>query len=1121
MTNGGTSGNGSQDIQATFSSLLNRVGATTGCLANIWHRLINIGFIEMEDVLFHLNSCVMMPARPEGKSSTQGDEDDDTDPGDTERGEAQAAVSGLSAIALAFKQFEFDAGTTLLIAGHTDTSGGAKMNFELSELRALNVLLLMEGNRRDWALGAAERHRIEDYQQIMKWIKHNTRWGWDCDPDKVDNIWGDKTSGATQRFIDAYNDWVDSGDAPDVAAKIAPDMHSRIRNDGQHKWPMEMWQAVFDVYNDELAAILRVDRDGLNGQYRTKLHWANDEKKYVSCGESFPIDDAERDNYRSQQNRRVELLFFDEGDAPPVINCPGHRDTVHTAEECPIWHHLHYIPVYIDPNDLNAVGYHLKFVYFDRVYQALKPVPEGLQIKVFENGTDEINARLSYSNGVYLVKVQQDDSRTDLQFTFETANKWIYSADSSTDPVIVEKTPAEIAAMPFIERIKYYDLPTGWSSRNYWTRYDGNMNTGGIFREVMENTKQYKPFGGNVTSSNAPMIFSLDDIVLCANNRSQVIRDQNSAGASFPAANPLNNNSRYTLFHLDYSTNESYGSENKNLRKLKIHNPDPNLPQTTNTQFTRNHITDVPGNARLVYFCNGFYDVFDKRTTTGDTGFNFASGHVAGARMALLNDSDIHVTEHLIGSNAANVTAGFCFNNVGGNYDLHYLHNCGDLDGKPLEYLLIHWSGRIQADTTAGTTVTANDVTNHRNPGFANANERMNRKNYLFVKDSGGNDIIIRPHWFMEYKNNTNGGQHKALITVVDSGSWMLPATAHFRKAAYQTEPNRFGAHDPDNTRQDTNGQTNEPLANCHEMGHALGNGDEYLYSASDSAGASWGGVPAYAQPNTPEGGPYSGDTLALMNRNRAWRMRHLWKFVCWLHDRSAAGSTLHPFFHGTRFKITLPTTSGSPHNYRLPEASRNIFLPTRKGTNIDTGDDSKVDLMLFRLGDEEYARLIKSGITFNGILAVRTKFAVKFINGSGAANQWTTARKRSWVQALNNDYKNMCNGNGGKFRLEASGANDFKNVFAWFAPHFKEYTGGAPGDSHINVEVTYDTGGDFSSSGNELDVKRDVNNARIIRYCWGLDSGTGNLTKDNFTAIEGWMARADVANGTFDMKNL
>ncbi len=1124
MSPGGNTGNGSQDIQATFSSLMNRVSATTGCISNIWHRLINLHFIEMEDVLFHLNSAVMMPARPAGESSTQGDEDDDTDTEDNATNENQNQATGLAAIGLAFKQFEFDAGKSLLIAGHTDTSGGERMNFELSELRALNVLLLMEGNRRDWALCAAERHRIEDYQQIMKWIKFNTRWGWDTDPGDIDNIWGSLTRGATERFIAAYNTWVDSGDAPDVAVKIAPDMITRISNDGQHRWPMEMWQAVFDVYNDELAAILRVNRDGLNGQYRSKLKWANDEKKIVSCGESFPIDDAEKDNYRSQQNRRVELLFFDEGEAPPVINCPGHRDSVHTAAECPIWHNLHFIPVYVDPNDLNAVGYHLKFSYFDRVHQALKPVPDGLPIKVFENGATEINARISYSGGVYLVKVQEDDSRTDLHFEFETTNKWIYSADSSTEPVIVTKTPQEIAAMAFSERIKYYDLPSKWSAKNYWARYDGNMNTGGIFREVMETTKQYKPFGGNVTSSDAPLIFSLDDIVLCTNNRSQDVRDQNAGGASFPANNPLDNNSRYSLFYLDYTTTESYGSENKNLRKMKVHNPDPNMPHTTNVQFTRNHITDVPGNTRVVYFCNGFYDVFDKRTKPDDTGFNFASGHVAGARMAMLNDATIHHSENLIATNAAHITAGFCIapgNPVGGNYDLHYFHNCGELDGKPLNYVLVHWSARVQADTSSGSTITANDVANHSHPGFANANERMNKKNYLFVKDSGTHDIIIRPVWFMEFKNNTNGGRHKAMITVVTSGSWMLPTTAHFRKASYQTEPNRFQTNDPNNTKQDTDGQTNEPLANCHEMGHAQGNGDEYLYDASDAAGNNWGGVPDYAQPNTAEGGPYSGDDLALMTRNRAWRMRHIWKFVCWLHDRSASGGPLNSYFSGTRFKITLPTTSGTPHDYKLPEAHRNVILPAFKGTDIETGADSAADLMLYRLGDEEYARLIKPGITFNGILAVKTKFAIKFINGSGAANQWTRQRKRSWVQALNNDYLNMLNGSSGKFRLEASGSNSFKHVYVWFAPVFKEYTGGTPGDSNINIEVEYATGGNFDFDDNDLEVKRDTNTARIIRYCFGKTSGTANLTKDDFGPLEEWIGRDDVANGTFDMKNL
>ena len=40
----------------------------------------------------------------------------------------------------------------------------------------------------------------------------------------------------------------------------------------------------------------------------------------MGCGESFPIENKEKNNYRSQENRRVELLFFDKDEAPETAS---------------------------------------------------------------------------------------------------------------------------------------------------------------------------------------------------------------------------------------------------------------------------------------------------------------------------------------------------------------------------------------------------------------------------------------------------------------------------------------------------------------------------------------------------------------------------------------------------------------------------------------------------------------------------------------------------------------------------------------------------------------------------------------------------------------------------------
>ena len=173
-------------------------------------------------------------------------------------------VSGLQAVALALKQFEFDSDKRLLIAGHADTSGGAKMNFELSALRAQNVHCLLEGSRYDWAEVSEKRHRIEDYQQILMYVKD--RWSWsDCDPVLIDDKWSDDVDKAIRAFIKRYNDWRNSRREPVRMSYPLPEaIADKIKKDPKHKWPLEMWFAVYDIYNDDIAAALGVDRTQLN-----------------------------------------------------------------------------------------------------------------------------------------------------------------------------------------------------------------------------------------------------------------------------------------------------------------------------------------------------------------------------------------------------------------------------------------------------------------------------------------------------------------------------------------------------------------------------------------------------------------------------------------------------------------------------------------------------------------------------------------------------------------------------------------------------------------------------------------------------------------------------------------
>jgi hypothetical protein len=338
---------------------------------------VKFRLLEFEDVLFHHDSAVMMPDDPAGASSTQG----------SGPSQSQSKISGVKALALVFKQFEFNPDQRIIVAGHTDTSGGAELNFTLSDQRAKNVLYLLTGQRDDWAEISFGRQKVEDYQQVLTHVAITRKWNF-CNPGKIDDKWGPKTQTAIERFVMTYNA---EFAAKHAEVKLLKSTDSQfVAGDGKHRWNKDLWKAAYSLYIDDLCALMKITLAQLDSLRKDKLKFVSDDpklakngaKRFVGCGESFPLDAVGKDDYKSQQNRRVEIVFFDTDDAP-VIDCPLDRKAVHKKQNCPLWHDYH-VPVHLDANDLYAVMYHISFRYFNRVENAMKDVPEGLVIKTFE-----------------------------------------------------------------------------------------------------------------------------------------------------------------------------------------------------------------------------------------------------------------------------------------------------------------------------------------------------------------------------------------------------------------------------------------------------------------------------------------------------------------------------------------------------------------------------------------------------------------------------------------------------------------------------------------------------------------------------------------------------------------
>lgn len=248
----------------------------------------SIHVLEIEDVFFRDNSAVVMPDPAEDASGTVNEEE---------------VITGLAVLKTTFIRLKEFPTQKLLVVGHTDTKGSESFNFTLSEERAASLVHLLEGNRAEWVEIAIARHVNKDVQQILKWAAGARSW--DCDPGEVDGDIGSETRRAIRGFQEAYN--LDFGQAIDENGRMS----------------RQVWGAMFDVYQAELALLLDDEEEGL-ARYRADLRWLDAARKGVGCGESWPIEAAEQNNYRSARNRRVELLFFD-ADESLLLDChpPG------------------------------------------------------------------------------------------------------------------------------------------------------------------------------------------------------------------------------------------------------------------------------------------------------------------------------------------------------------------------------------------------------------------------------------------------------------------------------------------------------------------------------------------------------------------------------------------------------------------------------------------------------------------------------------------------------------------------------------------------------------------------------------------------------------------------------
>jgi hypothetical protein len=252
-------------------------------------------FVELGDMLLRFNSAVLLP----GATSFTAD---------------GIPRPGLDLVAECLRYVVAHPEKQMVIAGHTDTVGSDEANVNLSRIRTDTVHGLLTGAREQFATACFGPHLTfdqrypnggdgskkgvlwDDYSDVLTWAAQ--KLGWDCaHPNGSRTLWQ-----ATKNFEDSYN----GSDVGDSANKPIP-------SDGI--FTKATWGAMYDCYELKLAESLGTDLAGL-ADIRGKIVFVNPDVHCVACGEFKPIEQWWRDNYRSQTNRRVEVLFFDPDELP-------------------------------------------------------------------------------------------------------------------------------------------------------------------------------------------------------------------------------------------------------------------------------------------------------------------------------------------------------------------------------------------------------------------------------------------------------------------------------------------------------------------------------------------------------------------------------------------------------------------------------------------------------------------------------------------------------------------------------------------------------------------------------------------------------------------------------------
>jgi hypothetical protein len=260
-----------------------------------------LSFSEFDGALFSHNCSALMASTGEKPSE--------------EEAEPLEERLGISMVARSL-QFIGQTSQRWLVVGHTDTTASAAYNGPLSRHRARCVLGLLLGDREMFKVAANAPHLSSKDERlsvqrptrkaILQWAHEEFAW-----PCRLEDNNGNETQ-AIRDFQLSYN-----------LERTVRRKNPELAIDGDFG-PLT-WGAVFDCYEFELARHLLVPVEKM-AAFRNDLGLrgrAAHPEMALGLGEHCPIEEEGRDNFRSALNKRAEVLFFDEGEIPPITQSDG------------------------------------------------------------------------------------------------------------------------------------------------------------------------------------------------------------------------------------------------------------------------------------------------------------------------------------------------------------------------------------------------------------------------------------------------------------------------------------------------------------------------------------------------------------------------------------------------------------------------------------------------------------------------------------------------------------------------------------------------------------------------------------------------------------------------------